>query len=259
MKLTLDDESGEMTVEQDGLETRLDLYSRPAFELLSNAWVKLGWNLKYTYTFSWLGRPVIQLPDDLIRLQEVVYRLKPDVVIETGVAHGGSLVFFASLLHLIGKGRVIGVEIELRPHNRSEIENHELFGLIELIDGDSVDPEVVEQVADRVPPGASVLVFLDSCHTRDHVLAELESYHRLVTPGSYIVATDGVMREVANVPRGDREWAEQPHGGGGRIRPGAPGVRARTTGVGILGKRTYRACHALAGRVAEAGRLMGSS
>ena len=207
MKLTIDDVSGEMTVEQDGFETRLDLYSKPAFELLSSAWVRLGWNLKYTYTFSWMGRPVIQLPEDLIRLQEVVYRLKPDVVIETGVAHGGSLVFFASLLHLIGKGRVIGVEIELRPHNRSEIENHELFGLIELVDGDSVDPEVVKRVADRVPPGASVLVFLDSCHTRDHVLAELESYHRLVSPGSYIVATDGVMREVAKDPRGDREWA----------------------------------------------------
>jgi len=206
MKLTLDDISGEMIVEQEGVETRLNLYSKPAFELLSSAWVKLGWNLKYTYTFSWLGRPVIQLPEDLVRLQEVVYRLKPDVVIETGVAHGGSLVFFASLLQLIGKGRVIGVEVDLRPHNRREIESHELSGLIDLVDGDSVDPGVVERVAARVPSGASVLVFLDSCHTKDHVLAELESYHRLVTPGSYIVATDGVMREVATVPRGDREW-----------------------------------------------------
>jgi len=162
--------------------------------------------MKYPYTFSWLGRPVIQLPEDMITVQEVIYRVKPDVIIETGVAHGGSLVFSASLCRAIGRGRVIGVDIEIRPHNRIAIEAHELFDLIELVEGSSVAPEIVADVAGRVAPGDTVLVILDSNHSYAHVLAELEAYAPMVTSGSYIVATDGVMQWLADVPRGEAGW-----------------------------------------------------
>ena len=105
--------------------------------------MRVGWNQKYQYTFSWMGRPVIQLPEDMMRMQEVIYRLQPDLIVETGVAHGGSLIFYASLCKAIGKGRVVGIDIEIRPHNRMAIESHPLAGLITLIEGSSIAPEVV--------------------------------------------------------------------------------------------------------------------
>jgi cephalosporin hydroxylase len=207
MRLTVDTETKKLIREADGASTEFDLYSKEAFELLSQQWLKVGWNQKYPYTFSWMGRPIIQLPEDVLRIQEVLYRVKPDVVIETGVAHGGSLVFYASLCKAMERGRVVGVDIEIRPHNRSAIEAHELFPLITLIEGDSTAPEILEQVRSHVRPGESVLVILDSNHTRQHVLNELEAYHELVTPGSYIVATDGSMKDLSDVPRGKPEWA----------------------------------------------------
>jgi cephalosporin hydroxylase len=185
----------------------MDLYSDQAFQLLSALWLKVGWNQKYTYTFSWLGRPVIQLPEDLVRLQEVIYRLKPDVIVETGVAHGGSAVFYASVLKAIGKGRVIAVDIMIRPENRRAIEAHELSGQISLIEGSSTDMAVVNQVRSLLSVGDTVLVVLDSRHDKAHVLEELNLYGALVTPGSYIIATDGIMRDLRDVPRGRREWA----------------------------------------------------
>lgn len=196
-----------MTVQTDGAEQTLPLYSKRAFELLSDLWVKVGWDQKYTYTFTWLGRPIIQLPEDMIRAQEVIYRVQPDVIIETGVAHGGSLVYYASLCKIIGKGRVIGVDIEIRPHNRRAIEAHLLFPLVTLMEGDSVASETVRRVKSLVKPGETVMVFLDSCHTKQHALAELEAYHDLVTPDSYIVATDGIMKDLYDVPSGKPEWA----------------------------------------------------
>jgi cephalosporin hydroxylase len=142
----------------------------------------------------------------MIRAQEVIYRVQPDVIIETGVAHGGSLVYYASLCKAIGKGRIIGVDIEIRPHNRQAINAHPLFPLITLVEGDATAPETVRQVQALVKPGERVLVFLDSCHTKQHVLAELAAYHDLVSPGSYIVATDGIMKDLHDVPRGNPEW-----------------------------------------------------
>jgi len=180
----------------------MELYSNEAFELISQLWLKVGWNQKYTYTFTWLGRPVIQLPEDLLRIQEVIFRLKPDVIIETGVAHGGSAVFYATLLRAIGKGRVIGVDILIKPDNRRAIESHELAELITLVEGSSTDTATVSSVRSLVSPSESVLVVLDSRHDKAHVLRELELYGPLVTPGSYIVATDGIMRDLADVPRG---------------------------------------------------------
>lgn len=206
MKLIIDTTEGTITEEVEGKTQVFDLYTREAFELISLQWVRVGWNQQYPYTFTWMGRPIIQLPEDMVRLQEVIYRVRPDVIIETGVAHGGSLIYSASLCQVMQKGRVIGIDIEIRPANRKAIEAHEMSPLITLIEGSSTAPEVVRKAHSLVKPGETVLVILDSNHTRQHVLDELEAYHTLVTPGSYIVATDGVMRDLADVPRGSSEW-----------------------------------------------------
>lgn len=207
MKITIDTDEQSLGLEKSGGASKnLALYSDEAFRILSDLWLRVNWAQKYMYTFSWMGRPIIQLPEDMIRTQEVIYRLKPDVILETGVAHGGSLIYYASLCRAIGKGRVIGVDIEIRPHNREAIEAHEMFPLITLIEGDSTDPRIVDQVKGLISPGETVLVLLDSNHSKEHVGAELEAYHDLVTIGSYIVATDGIMRDVHDAPRGRKEW-----------------------------------------------------
>ena len=206
MKLTLDTEAKTLTLDDSGQTETLDLYSTEAFEAISRQWVRVGWNQKYQYTFSWMGRPVIQLPEDMIRMQEVIFQLKPDVIIETGVAHGGSLIFYSSLCKAMNQGRVIGIDIEIRPHNQAAIEAHPLNDRITLIEGSSTASEVVAQVKSLVRPGESVLVILDSNHSYTHVLDELEAYAELVTPGSYIVATDGIMSDLADVPRGMAGW-----------------------------------------------------
>ena len=208
MKLTIDTDNAILLVEEGDSRSTLDLYSREALGLVSQQWVRLGWQMKYPYTFSWLGRPIIQLPEDMVRTQEVIYRLKPDVIVETGIAHGGSLIYYAGLCRLIGKGRIVGIDVEIRPHNRQAIEAHELFDLITMVEGDSLSREVTAKVDELLDGAQTVLVILDSNHTKQHVLAELEAYHHLVTPGSYIVATDGVMQWVHDVPRGDPEWKE---------------------------------------------------
>jgi cephalosporin hydroxylase len=207
VKLIIDTEANELTHEVEGERTSYNLYSDEAFALISHQWLKVGWNQKYVYTFSWMGRPVIQLPEDMLRVQEIIYQVKPDVIIETGVAHGGSLVYYASLCKAMERGRVIGIDIEIRPHNRKGIETHEMFPLITLIEGSSTDPQIVKQAKAQVHPNETVLVILDSNHTKQHVLAELEAYHDVVTPGSYIVATDGSMRDLYDVPRGKPEWS----------------------------------------------------
>ena len=206
MRIVIDTETRTLVLNSGHAQREIPLYSKEAFELLSQQWLKVGWNQKYPYTFSWMGRPIIQLPEDLIRVQEMVYRVRPDVLIETGVAHGGSLIFYASIFKAMGQGRVIGIDVEIRPHNRSAIEAHELFPMITLIEGSSVEADVVKQVASLVGSDEKVMVILDSNHTKHHVLSELEAYHGLVTPGSYIVATDGSMRELYDVPRGNSEW-----------------------------------------------------
>jgi cephalosporin hydroxylase len=208
MKLSVDTDAKTLTTEIGGKSLELPLYSGRAFSLLSEAWVKVGWGVRYTYGFAWMGRPMIQLPDDMIRIQEVIYRVRPDVLIETGVAHGGSLVFYASLFKAMGKGRVVGVDIEIRPPNRKAIEAHELSPYITLIEGSSIDGGTVEKVRGLLKPGEKVLIVLDSNHTKKHVAAELEAYGPLVTQGSYVVATDGVMSLVHDVPGGKPEWTE---------------------------------------------------
>ena len=149
---------------------------------------------------------MIQLPDDMIRIQEVIYRVRPDVLIETGVAHGGSVVFYASLFKAMGQGKVVGVDIEIRPHNRTAIEAHELKPYITLVEGSSIDPKIVDQVKRQLRPNDRVMVVLDSNHSKAHVAAEFAAYAPLVSPDSYIVATDGVMQLVHDAPRGKPEW-----------------------------------------------------
>lgn len=207
MLLTIDTDTRTLSLVDGDRRQELPLYSREAFEALSRQWVRVGWSQKYQYTFSWMGRPVIQLPEDMLRMQEVIFRLQPDVIIETGVAHGGSLVFYASLCKAMDKGRIVGVDIEIRPHNRQAIEEHPLAGLITLIEGSSTDPEIVAQVRALLRPGETTLVILDSNHSHAHVLSELQAYGDMVTPGSYIVATDGIMQDLADVPRGQADWS----------------------------------------------------
>lgn len=186
----------------------LPLYSKQAFELLSDVWLKVSWNEKYSYTFTWMGRPIIQHPEDMVRLQEIICDVKPDVIVETGVAHGGSLIFSASLMKAMGWGkRVVGVDIDIRPHNRKAVEEHALSPMIDLIEGDSASAEIVDQVKSLIQPGDKVMVILDSDHSYAHVMRELDAYSPLVTSGSYIVSTDGIMRDVADTPRGTPEWA----------------------------------------------------
>jgi cephalosporin hydroxylase len=202
----IDLEKGEVALDgADGAGT-YSLASDEGFAAVSQAWLRSGWDAKYVYSFTWMGRPVIQLPDDMIRIQEVIYAIKPDVIIETGIAHGGSLIFYASLCKAMEKGRVVGVDIEIRPANRKAIDEHPLASYLTLIEGSSVDPEIVARVAQNVRPGETVLVLLDSNHTKAHVLGELEAYAPLVTPGSYIVATDGIMGWLGNAPRTQPDW-----------------------------------------------------
>ncbi|MBI5845617.1 MAG: class I SAM-dependent methyltransferase [Deltaproteobacteria bacterium] len=206
MKIFADTDKNTMLVNENGAEREIDLNGKEAFGILSRLWIKSGWVQKYSYTFTWMGRPIIQLPEDMVRTAEVIYRIKPDVIVETGVAHGGSLIFYASLCRLMGKGRVIGVDIEVRPHNRAAIEAHELSPLISLIIGSSVEKSTADAVKALIKPGETVMVLLDSCHEKDHVAAELLAYQGLVTQGSYIVATDGIMSELWDVPNGRPHW-----------------------------------------------------
>lgn len=196
-----------LKVEHDGEVRQLPFSSPEAFNAISQLWLRIGWDTKYVYGFTWMGRPVIQLPEDLLRMQEVIYRVRPDVLLETGIAHGGSLVYYASLFRAMGHGRVVGVDLEIRPHNRKAIESHELFDLIDLVEGDSVAPEIVEQVKSCVGSGQRVMVSLDSNHTKAHVLAELAAYAPLVSVGSYVVAADGIMGDLVGAPRASPEWS----------------------------------------------------
>jgi len=206
MKLVIDTTARTLTQIDGATERSFGLYTKEAFEALSLEWVRVGWSLQYYHNFSWFGLPVLQLPEDLLRLQEVVYALRPAVIVETGVYQGGSLLFHASLLAAMGEGKVIGIDREISPHTREALCRHPLAPRISLLEGDSTDPKIVAQVADRIGSADPVLVILDSGHTRAHVARELECYAPFVTRGSYIIATDGIMKDLSDVPRALPEW-----------------------------------------------------
>jgi cephalosporin hydroxylase len=205
--IEIDKEKGIITQEQNGKRVSYKIGTPEAFSLLSSLWLRSGWDTKYVYSFTWLGRPVIQLPEDMIRIQEIIFSIKPDVIIETGVAHGGSLIFYASLCKAMDSGRVVGIDIEIRPHNRKAIEEHKLSSLITLIEGSSIERSVVDQVKAQIKKGETTLILLDSCLTKEHVLNELRAYAPMLTTGSYIVAMDGIMEQVAGAPRTQPDWS----------------------------------------------------
>jgi len=186
--------------------SEVPLYTPEGFRAISDLWLQVGWDQKHFYGMTWMGRPIIQLPDDLVRIQEVIYSVKPDVVLETGIAHGGSLIFYASLLKGINKGHVIGVDIEIRPHNRKAIEEHELFDLVNLIEGNSIDKKTLIQVDELLEDNDDVIVILDSAHNYNHVYKELELYSKYVSVGSYIVVTDGSQEYLHVTPRAKKDY-----------------------------------------------------
>ena len=163
----------------------------------------------YSYNFTWLGRPIIQYPQDLVALQEIIWSVRPDVIVETGIAHGGSLIFSAGMLELLGgDGHVIGIDIDIRAHNRTAIEAHPLFRRITLLEGSSTAPDIVEEIRARVAGRERVLVILDSNHTHEHVLRELELYAPFVTPDSYLVVFDTIVEEMYEGRAPDRPWGK---------------------------------------------------
>ncbi|MCM2678953.1 cephalosporin hydroxylase family protein [Echinimonas agarilytica] len=174
---------------------------------LNKKWVKKAFDHQYMYNFSWMGRPVIQMPADFWAMHELIWEIKPSVIIECGIAHGGALIFYASQLEMLGKGKAIGVDIEIRPHNREAIESHEMFKRIDLVEGSSVADSTVAQVkqlmANETGP---VMVCLDSMHTEEHVIAELNAYAELVTSGSYLVVFDTVVEELPKGYFDNRPW-----------------------------------------------------
>jgi cephalosporin hydroxylase len=171
----------------------------------AHAFTEVSINSRYSYHFSWMGRPIIQYPQDMVAMQEIIWNVKPDLIIETGIAHGGSIIFYASILELIGKGEVLGIDIDIRDHNRREIEAHPMFKRISMIQGSAIGADIAEQVRQRAKGKKTVMVCLDSNHTHDHVLEELRLYAPLVTPGSYCVVFDTIVEDL---PKGsiDRSW-----------------------------------------------------
>jgi cephalosporin hydroxylase len=161
---------------------------------------------QYSYNFSWMGRPIIQYPQDMIAMQEIIWQIKPDLIIETGIAHGGSLIFYASLLELIGKGEVLGIDIDIREHNRKEIESHPMFRRIKMIQGSSVDASLVKEVGKIADGKHTVMVCLDSNHTHSHVLDELKFYSPFVSVGSYLVVFDTIVEDMPDNYLPGRAW-----------------------------------------------------
>jgi len=178
------------------------------FKSLSQEWMEVSARKKYSYNFTWLGRPIIQYPQDIVALQEIIWRTRPDVIIETGIAHGGSLILSASILELLGgSGCVIGIDIDIRAHNRVAIEGHPLYKRVSLIEGSSTDEEVIASVRKRVA-SKRVMVILDSNHTEAHVLAELDAYAPMVSKDCYLVVLDTIIETLPPDLHQGRPWKQ---------------------------------------------------
>ncbi|MFC1799099.1 cephalosporin hydroxylase family protein, partial [Thermodesulfobacteriota bacterium] len=160
-------------------------------------WMNHVLKFNYTYGFTWLGRPIIQQPQDIMAIQEIIWKVTPDLIIETGIAHGGSIIFYASMLELIGnQGEVVGIDIDIRQHNKEEITKHRMYKRIKMIEGSSVNSQTVEQVFQIAEDKKRIMVILDSSHTHDHVLQELNLYSPLVTKGSYLIVLDTRVEDM---------------------------------------------------------------
>lgn len=210
--------------EEERADRLLGYSSDETFRNISQAWLEHAFKTQYMYNFDIMGRPIIQLPTDICAMQELVWKVKPDVIIETGIAHGGSLVLSASLLALLDlcdatasgvvldpkkpKRQVIGVDIDIRSHNRLAIESHPMANRIKMIQGSSIDPKIVEQVRIAAAEAKKVLVCLDSNHTHDHVLAELQHYAPMVSVDSYCIVFDTIIQKLPSGSFPNRPWAQ---------------------------------------------------
>ena len=193
---------------QDEVSARIESYADDEeFKKLAYEWMRLSMQKRYVYNFTWLGRPIIQSPQDVVAMQEIIWDVKPDLIVETGIAHGGSLMLWASMLEVIGgRGKVVGIDVEIREHNRLEIEKHPMFKRIELIEGSSVSDETLRQVREIAKDYTKIMVVLDSDHTHDHVKKELELYSDLVAVGSYLIAFDTFIEDMPPGFFPDRAW-----------------------------------------------------
>jgi len=183
-------------------------YKNKEFREITRKWFLESIKNEYSYHFSWLGRPIIQYPQDIVALQEIIWKIKPDLIIETGIARGGSLIFSASLLELIGKGEVIGIDVDIRKENKKEILNHPLNKRITMIEGSSISKTVVKKVREITQGKKKVLVILDSNHTHKHVLNELKLYSPLVSKNSYLIVFDTVVDEFPEGLIKNRPWGK---------------------------------------------------
>ena len=176
---------------------------------LSIRWLECSSKYNYSYNYEWMGRPVIQFPPDMIAIQEIIWKIKPDLIIETGIARGGSLIYYASLLELIKQnGLVLGIDIDIREHNRDAITDHSMNKRIKMIEGSSIDFDVIQQVKEICKNKKSILVILDSNHSHNHVLSELKSYSSLVTPGSYLIVLDTIVEDLPDGFVQNRPWGK---------------------------------------------------
>lgn len=194
-------------------QARISAYPNSEIQRTAHDFMRASTQPKYSYNFFWMGRPVIQYPQDMIAMQEIIWEVKPDLIIETGIAHGGSLIFSASMLELLaacggGEGEVLGIDIEIRPHNRKAIEAHPMFKRISMIEGSSIAPGVIAQVREKAMGKKRILVCLDSNHTHAHVLAELNAYGQFTSVGSYCVVFDTLIEDMQEDAYPDRRWGK---------------------------------------------------
>jgi len=176
---------------------------------LSIRWVECSSKYNYSYNYEWLGRPIIQFPPDMIAIQEIIWKIKPDLIIETGIARGGSLIYYASLLELINPdGLVLGIDIDIRKHNRDAILEHPMNKRIKMIEGSSIDLNVIQQVKEISKNKKSILIILDSNHSHDHVLNELRSYSSFVTLDSYMIVLDTIVEDLPDGFVQNRPWGK---------------------------------------------------
>lgn len=197
-----------LTLEAHGQSKTVDVFSQEGLEMVSSLWVKLYAQYKLTHNCTWMGVPIIQFPEDIMMMEELIWKVRPDVIVECGFAHGGSALFYASLMELMGKGIVVGVDVEIRPYNRIAVQNHPMSHRVRMVDGSSTEPDTMEKIKAFIRPGDKVMVLLDSNHSKRHVAREIELYQDMVSHGSYLVVMDGAQAYVWDIPDGNPEWKQ---------------------------------------------------
>lgn len=197
-----------LTLEAHGQSQTVDVFSREGLEMVSSLWVKLYAQYKLTHNCTWMGVPIIQFPEDVMMMEELIWKVRPDVIVECGFAHGGSALFYASLMELMGKGIVVGVDVEIRPYNRIAVQNHPMSHRVRMVDGSSIEAATIDAIKSFIRPGDKVMVLLDSNHSKGHVAREIELYREMVSPGSYLVVMDGAQAFVWDMPDGRPEWKD---------------------------------------------------